>query len=402
MLFRSVSFKMPQDMKPYNIIDNDDEAEVNMYGEIVSEIPTDWWGDRIEGMYIILADFLNDMEQLKSKAKVTFHINSPGGEVFAGVSIYNRIREFKGVVSTVVDGLAASAASIIAQGGTKGHRKVCNGSLTMIHGASSFMFGHYNVNELKDSIAKLNAIDKSLADIYASCTGLDLEKIKNMMTKTTWMSAQDAIENGFADEIVDMGQPVTMSINKNRDIMIVNGVPMSVKGFMNIPDYIQVYEEVIARKQPDVIKKAQTGGGKHMTLEELIKQEPELVDQIRNTAIQSTQTDMQQAISVAVNDELNRLKSIDEIAGKIVDKSLIEKAKYGEVKMSAADLALEALKSQKDFGQTFLDNMKEDIQNSGVIKIEPAPTGNLSAEEQAKKDIMDGAALIAGIVLENK
>lgn len=139
-----------------------------------------------------------------------------------------------------------------------------------------------------------------------------------------------------------------------------------------------------------------------MTLEELIKQEPELVDQIRNTAIQSTQTDMQQAISVAVNDELNRLKSIDEIAGKIVDKSLIEKAKYGEVKMSAADLALEALKSQKDFGQTFLDNMKEDIQNSGVIKIEPAPTGNLSAEEQAKKDIMDGAALIAGIVLENK
>ncbi len=398
----SVSFKMPQDMKPYNIIDNDDEAEVNMYGEIVSEIPTDWWGDRIEGMYIILADFLNDMEQLKSKAKVTFHINSPGGEVFAGVSIYNRIQEFKGVVSTVVDGLAASAASIIAQGGTKGHRKVCNGSLTMIHGASSFMFGHYNVNELKDSIAKLNAIDKSLADIYASCTGLDLEKIKNMMAKTTWMSAQDAVENGFADEIVDMGQPVTMSINKNRDIMIVNGVPMSVKGFMNIPDYIQVYEEVIAREQPDVIKKAQTGGGKHMTLEELIKQEPELVEQIRNTAIQSTQTDMQQAISVVVNDELNRLKSIDEIAGKIVDKSLIEKAKYGEVKMSAADLALEALKSQKDFGQTFLDNMKEDIQNSGVIKIEPAPTGNLSAEEQAKKDIMDGAALIAGIVLENK
>lgn len=139
-----------------------------------------------------------------------------------------------------------------------------------------------------------------------------------------------------------------------------------------------------------------------MTLEELIKQEPELVEQIRNTAIQSTQTDMQQAISVAVNDELNRLKSIDEIAGKIVDKSLIEKAKYGEAKMSAADLALEALKSQKDFEQTFLDNMKEDIQNSGVIKIEPAPTGNLSAEEQAKKDIMDGAALIAGIVLENK
>lgn len=394
----SIPFKMSQDMKPYNIIDNDDEAEVNMYGEIVSEIPTDWWGDRIEGMYIILADFLNDMEQLKNKAKVTFHINSPGGEVFAGVSIYNRMREFKGIVATVVDGLAASAASIIAQGGTKGHRKVCNGSLTMIHGASSFMFGHYNANELKDNIAKLNAIDKSIVDIYASCTGLGSEKLKNMMTKTTWMSAQDAVDNGFADEIADTGQPVTMSINKNRDIMIVNGIPMSVKGFMNIPDYIQVYEEVIATRQPDGIKDTQIGGEKHMTLEELMKQEPRLVDQIRKDAMQSTQTDVQQA----VNNELNRLKSIDEIAGKIADKSLVEKAKYGEVKMSAADLALEVLKSQNDFGQTFLNNMESDIKGSGAEKIIPAPNSNLSAEEQTRKDIMDGAALIAGIVPEGK
>lgn len=392
-----VPFRMPQDMKSYNIVDNDDEAEVNMYGEVVSEIPTDWWGDKIEGMYIVLADFLNDMERLKSKSKVTFHINSPGGEVFAGISIYNRMKEFKGIISTVVDGLAASAASIIAQGGTKGHRKVCNGSLTMIHGASSFMFGRYNANELKDSIAQLNAIDKSIAEIYAACTGLDQEKVKGMLTKTTWMSAQDAVNNGFADEIADMGQPVTMSINKDRSIMVVNGIPMSVKGFMDIPDYIQVCEEITAGKHPDVIDNIQTGGEKHMTLDELMKQEPELVDQIRTTAIQSAQTDTQQAVKAAVSDELNRLKSIDEIAGKIADKALVEKAKYGETKMSAADLALEALKLQNDAGQTFLDNMKEDVKNSGVKEIAPAPNSNLSAEEQAQKDIMDGAALIAGI-----
>ncbi len=395
-------FKVPPDMKPYNIIDNEEEAEVNMYGEVVSEIPTDWWGDRIEGMYIVLADFLNDMERLKSKSKVTFHINSPGGEVFAGISIYNRMREFKGIVSTVVDGLAASAASIIAQGGTKGHRKVCNGSLTMIHGASSFMFGRYNANELKDSISQLNAIDKSIAEIYAASTGLDREKVKGMLAKTTWMSAQDAVDNGFADEIADVGQPVTMSINKDRNIMIVNGIPMSVKGFMDIPDYIQVYEEVTAGKQPDVIKNIQTGGEKHMTLEELIEQEPELVGQIRDAAVQSAQTDTQQAVSAAVSDELNRLKSIDEIAGKIADKTLVEKAKYGETKMSAADLALEALKSQNDAGQTFLNNMRDDLKNSGSGDIAPAPNSNLTAEEQAQKDIMDGAALIAGIAPDTK
>lgn len=397
-----IPFRMPQDMKPYNIAESDDEAEVNMYGEVVSEIPTDWWGDKIEGMYIVLSDFLNDMERLKSKSNVTFHINSPGGEVFAGISIYNRMKEFKGIVSTVVDGLAASAASIIAQGGTKGHRKVCNGSLTMIHGASSFMFGRYNANELKDSIAQLNAIDKSIAEIYAACTGLDQEKVKSMLTKTTWMSAQDAVNNGFADGITDAGQPVTMSISKDRNILVVNGIPMSVKGFMDIPDYIQVCEEVTAGKHPDVIENIQTGGEKHMTLEELTKQEPELVDQIRNAAIQSVQTDTQQAVSAAVSNELNRLKSIDEIAGKIADKALVERAKYGETKMSAADLALEALKLQNDAGQTFLDNMKEDVKNSGAEAITPAPNSNLSAEEQAQKDIMDGAALIAGIAPEVK
>ena len=184
--------------------------------------------------------------------------------------------------------------------------------------------------------------------------------------------------------------------------MTVNGIPMSVKGFMDIPDYIQVYEEVTAGKQPDVIKNIQTGGEKHMTLEELIEQEPELVGQIRDAAVQSAQTDTQQAVSAAVSDELNRLKSIDEIAGKIADKTLVEKAKYGETKMSAADLALEALKSQNDAGQTFLNNMRDDLKNSGSGDIAPAPNSNLTAEEQAQKDIMDGAALIAGIAPDTK
>lgn len=139
-----------------------------------------------------------------------------------------------------------------------------------------------------------------------------------------------------------------------------------------------------------------------MTLEELTKQEPELVSQIRNDAAASAQADMQAAVSKAVSEELGRLRSIDEIAGKIADKSLVEKAKYGEAKLSAAELALEALKAQKDEGQAFLNNMQSDAQASGAQEITPAPNSNLTAKEQEKKDIMDGAALIAGIVQEKK
>ena len=255
-----VQMKIPMDLKPYDIAVNedDDSAEVNLYGEVVTNIPTDWWGDRIEGLYIVLADFLNDMETLKNKSSVTFHINSPGGEVFAGISIYNRMKEFTGKVVTVVDGLAASAASIIAQGATPGNRFVCNGTLTMIHGPASFMFGYYNSNEMRDSIKQLDAIDKSIAEIYAATTGQTAEQTRTWMKATTWMSAQDAIDKGFADAIKEDGQSANMVLNSAKSVLNVNGVPMAVRGWQ-LPDFIPIAKEIPKQKvttgtEPDVIK----------------------------------------------------------------------------------------------------------------------------------------------------
>lgn len=383
---------------PYNMVDlDDDSVEVNLYGEVVSNVPTDFWtGERVEGLYIVLSDFLNDMETIKDKKNVTFHINSPGGEVFAGVSIYNRMKEFTGNVTTIVDGLAASAASIIAQGGKT--RKVCNGSLTMIHGASSFMIGYYNANQLKDDWNKINAIDKSISEIYASCTGIDKEKIKNMMVKTTWMSAQEAVENGFADEVVDSGT-VTMSLNQSKSLLTVNGITMNARGLFELPDNIPV-EKAAAGTKPDGIN-AQNKGGEKMTVEELKKDYPDLVDQIRTEAVQTAQENAQatqkNAVKEAVDAEVKRLKEIDEIAGKIQDQKLVQDAKYGENRMSAGDLALAALKAQADAGSAYLQAMNKDVESSGANEVESLPNGNLSAEEQEKQDIANGAALIAGI-----
>lgn len=388
--------KMPPNLVPYNFVEPDeDSVEVEMYGEVVSNRPTDWWtGEPIEGLYIVLSDFLNELETYKNKSNVTFRINSPGGEVFAGVTIRNRMAELKGTVTTIVDGLSASAASIIAQGATPGHRKVCNGSLTMIHGAASMLWGYYNANEVKEELKKINAIDKSIAEIYAKCTGLDQDKIKTMMSNTTWMSAQEAINNGFADEMVETDK-VTMSLNSSKSLLTVNGIPMSARGLFNLPDFIPVNNEVTPGIKPDVIE--QTGGKEKMTLEELMKSDPELVAQIQNEAMASAQATNQEAINNAVNAEVERLKAIDEIANKIANKELVDKAKYGETKMSAGDLALEALKAQADAGKQFLSNVQDDVQNSGTADVTPTPNGNLTAEEQTQADIAAGAALIAGI-----
>lgn len=134
-----------------------------------------------------------------------------------------------------------------------------------------------------------------------------------------------------------------------------------------------------------------------MTLDELMKSEPELVKQIQNSATEAAQTANQTAMKNAIKAEVERIKSIDEIANKIADKDLVEKAKYGDEKMTAEALALQVLKNQASAGAQFLADAKTDATSSGAADVTPIPNGALTAEEQAKADIAAGAALIAGI-----
>ena len=397
-------------MQPYSIVLNeaDNSAEINLYGEIVSNRPTDWWtGEPAEGLYIVLGEFLKELDGLEEKQRVTFHINSPGGEVSAGVAIYNRMKQMKATVVTIVDSIAASAASIIAQGASAGMRKVANGTLTMIHGSMAFMYGYYNAVDIKKAMAQVKAFDKSIGEIYEQCTGLSKEKIAGMMSSTTWMTAKEAVDNGFADEILDTGESVIMSLNGDRSLLTVNGIAMPVKGLFNLPDNVLANMQITTGvKEPDVIDQKNTGGNTKMTLKELQDAEPELYAQIRDSALEEAKAGQQEMIDAAVSKEIARLKEIDAIAEKIPDKELVDNAKYGDVKMSAGDLALEALKGMdnatpngyQNTQADFMRMMHEDIADSGVAGVEPTPNqGSLSTNDQVAKDIADGAALIAGI-----
>lgn len=397
-------------MKPYSIMLNeaDNSANVNLYGEIVANRPTDWWtGKPVEGLYIVLEEFLKELDGLTGTREVTFHINSPGGEVSAGVAIYNRMKQMQATVITVVDGIAASAASIIAQGASAGKRKVANGTLTMIHGSKAFLYGYYNSADIKAAMSQVKAFDKSIGEIYEQCTGLGKEKIASMMGSTTWMTAQEAVDNGFADEVMDTGEKVVMSLNSDRSLLTVNGIAMPVRGLFYLPDKIMADMQVATGSQtPEVIEQKNTGGERKMTLKELKDTEPDLYNQIRASALAEAGTEQQNAVNEAVNKEIARIKEIDDIADKIPDKDLIREAKYGETKMSAGELALTALKAmdmttahtQNTGQQSYMDMMHADVVDSGVAGVEPTPNqGSLSAKEQEMKDISDGAKLIAGI-----
>lgn len=127
---------------------------------------------------------------------VIVNINSPGGDYFEGIGIYNLLREHPHKITVNVVGLAASAASVIAMAGDE--INIGDGAFIMIHNAWSVVAG--NARELQSAVALLNAIDNGMINLYAKRTNLSEQQIGEMMDNETWLDSASAIELGFADD----------------------------------------------------------------------------------------------------------------------------------------------------------------------------------------------------------
>lgn len=125
---------------------------------------------------------------------VDVHINSPGGDMFEGIAIYNRLREHPAKVTVRVMGLAASAASIIAMAGDD--ILIGSASFLMIHDCWVVAIG--NRHDMADTAAWLEPFDAAMATVYAGKTGIDLKAVAAMMDKETWLNGADAVAQGFA------------------------------------------------------------------------------------------------------------------------------------------------------------------------------------------------------------
>jgi ATP-dependent protease ClpP protease subunit len=159
------------------------EAEVLIYDEI------GYWG-------VTAKDFVNELNALDVET-IKLRINSPGGDVFAGVAILNAIRNHKATIHVVVDGLAASAASFIAMGGDT--VTMARNSMMMIHEASSFAWG--NAKDLRARADLLEKISADIASVYAGkASGTD-DEWRAAMVAETWYSADEAVEAGLADSV---------------------------------------------------------------------------------------------------------------------------------------------------------------------------------------------------------
>lgn len=129
---------------------------------------------------------------------ITVWINSPGGDCVAAAQIYNMLMDYKGNVTVKIDGIAASAASVIAMAGTK--VLVSPVSMLMIHNPATVAFG--DSAEMQKAIAMLNEVKESIINAYEIKTGLSRAKLSHLMDAETWMDANKAVELGFADGIL--------------------------------------------------------------------------------------------------------------------------------------------------------------------------------------------------------
>lgn len=165
----------------YRIVNHGDG---NPVVEIYGEIGWDVWAD----------EFAADLRAIDAP-QITVKISSPGGSIFEGMAIYNAILDHPATVSVVVDGVAASAASFIAQAGD--HVLMNRGAQMMIHDASGVVFG--NASDMESMAVLLNKLSDEIAGVYAARAGGTVAEWRDRMRAETWMTGAEAVELGLAD-----------------------------------------------------------------------------------------------------------------------------------------------------------------------------------------------------------
>jgi len=173
----------------------EDSAERTI--SVYDVIGYDWWtGEGVTAKRI--ASALRAM----GAGPVTVNVNSPGGDMFEGLAIYNLLREHQGEVTVKVMGLAASAASIIAMAGDT--VQIARAGFLMVH--NCWVIAQGNRHDLREFADTMEPFDAAMADIYAARTGQDLAVVQRQMDGETWIGGSQAIEQGYADELLPSDQ----------------------------------------------------------------------------------------------------------------------------------------------------------------------------------------------------
>lgn len=358
-------------------------AEIILYGDIYENQPTDWDGNPVEGQFILLSEFLEDLERIAGCKNITVRMNSYGGDAGVSNTIHNRLRELArsgADLICVVDGVAMSGGSIIMC--------ACDtvranpSSMIMIHKCWSFLFGGYNADEMRKAAESNDAWDKMQVEVYKRKTGLSDDEILGMMAETTYMTGREAMEKGFVDEIIEDAEPIDIAASADGRALFVRGHQMHLAPGMFAPDFIPtVNSEASATVETNTAEATADEGGNHpmaSTIQELREEYPELTAQLEAEARAAAGTDA----DARVQAEQSRIREIDAIAGLFSD-DVVNAAKYGKNACTAQEMAYRAAQNATAQGTSFLNAMRQDVKASNAGQV---PSAHSDPEVPAVED----------------
>lgn len=345
----------------------DGPVELLIYGQLVS-------GESWFDTDVAPKEFADDLKECAGK-DILLRINSPGGDVFAAQAIYNLLKAYKGKVTAHIDGICASAATLVACAADS--VVMPKNAIFMIHNPQTMVISYMDEKGLTKLAGIMDKIKDTIVGVYASRCGSksSVQDISDMMDEETWMSAEDAMGKGFADEI-DEDYDVHMKMENGSICMNAVSMPLSEKGKLKMQCITEAKEN----------KKEMTNG-------ELISKIQELL----GIGVQAKATEPAEDPKVVA--ERQRVKALDEMKAKCTNKfaiAFIDKCKETGKTAEEAKPFVETLSAIKDepsegariqaIGKLIRDNMDSGAEG---VSAAPASSGMEDAAKKKQADITD-------------
>ena len=332
---------MPRFWKFRNQTQN--SAELLLYGDISD---TSWWGDEVTPSL-----FADELKALGAVSDISVRINSGGGDVFAAQAIGNLLESNPAKVTAYIDGLCASAATIVA---CHCERVVAaQDSIYMIHPVRIGSYGYMGADELRKLSEALTAIRETIINLYVRKTGRDKDEVAGWMDATSWWTSEQARDNGFIDELTGVeNNPVE---NRN-GLLFIGGVDMHLP-WNEAPKFVQDSLAAPAGGRSAITTPAPGG---HQTKEES-NMEINTVDELRNSYPEL----VRQIEEAATNRERQRIRDIEDMVLP-GNEQAANAAKFDQP-ISASEYAVNQAKAIKNQGNAWLTGAKKDAENAGSV-----------------------------------
>jgi ATP-dependent protease ClpP protease subunit len=343
-----------------------DEVDLIVYGYIAESAV---WEDEVGAR-----QFREDLDANKSAKRINVRINSGGGDAFAGIAIHNMLRAHPAEVVTTVEGLAASAASLIAMAGDR--IIMARGSMLMIHNPAALAMGESS--DLRKTAEVLDQLRDSLVSIYQARTKKSAEEIVALLDAETWLTAEQAIADGFADELAG---EVKIENRGDKVFFASVGFPRRVVPMAEAeppaeiakdPEPAQPEPPAETAKDPEPAVEPEPAPPPAPTRETLAEQAPELLAALLDEGARA---------------ERARMRAIDDVAIP-GHEALVLRARYDEP-ITAEALAVAILRAEREHRTAHLTRVAADVHETEV-NASPLSPGGADAETRTVKAMAAG------------